>query len=58
MTLPYTQPQCSVSGFAIATPVLDLMGIVLSAMICGVVALGQLGGGSFSGRGVVPAHAC
>ena len=29
------------------------MGIVLSAVICGIVALGQITGGSYSGRGMV-----
>jgi hypothetical protein len=50
VTLPHTQPQRPVSGFAIATLV---MGIVLSAVICGIVALGQITGGSYSGRGMV-----
>ena len=50
MTLPHTQPQRPVSGFAIATLV---MGIVLPAVICGIVALGQIRGGSYSGRGMV-----
>lgn len=58
MILPYTQPQCPVSGFAIATLVLDIMGIVLSVVICGIVALGQIRAGSFSGRGMVLAHPC
>jgi hypothetical protein len=31
------------------------MGIVLPAVICGIVALGQIRGGSYSGRGVVMA---
>jgi hypothetical protein len=42
VTLPYTQPQRPVSGFAIATLVLGIMGIVLPAVICGIVALGQI----------------
>ena len=50
MTLPHTQPQRPVSGFATATLV---MGIVLPAVICGIVALGQIRGGSYSGRGMV-----
>jgi hypothetical protein len=50
VTLPHTQPQRPVSGFAIATLV---MGIVLPAVICGIVALGQIRGGSYSGRGMV-----
>ena len=50
MTLPHTQPQRPVSGFAIATLV---MGIVLPAVICGIVVLGQIRGGSYSGRGMV-----
>ena len=49
MTLPHAQPQRRVSGFAIATLVL---GIVLRALICGIVALGQIRGGSYSGRGM------
>ena len=53
MTLPHTQPQRPVSGFAIATLVLGIMGIVLPAVICGIVALGQIWGGSYSGRGMV-----
>ena len=53
MTLPYTQPQRPVSGFAIATLRLGIMGIVLPALICGIVALGQIRGGSYSGRGMV-----
>jgi hypothetical protein len=53
VTLPHTQPQRPVSGFAIATLVLGIMGIVLSAVICGIVALGQIMGGSYSGRGMV-----
>ena len=52
VTLPHTQPQRPVSGFAIATLV---MGIVLPAVICGIVALGQIRGGSHSGRGMVMA---
>jgi hypothetical protein len=51
--LPHTQPQRPVSGFAIATLVLPIMGIVLPAVICGIVALGQITGGSYSGRGMV-----
>ena len=35
MTLPHTQPQRPVSGFAIATLVLPIMAIVLPAMIAG-----------------------
>ena len=31
------------------------MGIVLPAVICGIVALGQIRGGSYSGRGMVMA---
>ncbi|MDT5318876.1 MAG: hypothetical protein QOD88_1398 [Mycobacterium sp.] len=31
------------------------MGIVLPAVICGIVALGQIRGGSYSGRGMVVA---
>ncbi|HET9564511.1 MAG TPA: DUF4190 domain-containing protein, partial [Mycobacterium sp.] len=50
VTLPHTQPQRPVSGSAIATLV---MGIVLPAVICGIVALGQIRGGSYSGRGMV-----
>ena len=53
MTLPYTQPQRPVRAFAIATLVLGIMGIVLPAVICGIVALGQIRGGSYSGRGMV-----
>ena len=53
VTLPHTQPQRPVSGFAIATLV---MGIVLPAVICGIVALGQIRGGSYSGRGLVMAR--
>ena len=53
MTLPHTQPQRPVSGFAIATLVLPIMGIVLPAVICGIVALGQITGVSYSGRGMV-----
>jgi hypothetical protein len=49
VTLPYTQPQRPVSGFTIATQVLGVMGIVLPAVICGIVALGQIRGGSYSG---------
>ena len=45
-TLPHTQPQRPVSGFAIATLVLGIMGIVLPAVICGIVALGQIRGGA------------
>ena len=48
MTLPYTQPQRPVSGFAIATLGLGIMGIVLP-VICGIVALGQITVGSYSG---------
>jgi len=55
VTLPYTQPQRPVSGFAIATLVLGIMGIVLPAVICGIVALGQIRGGIYSGRGMVMA---
>jgi hypothetical protein len=50
VTLPHTQPQRPVSGFAIATLVL---GIVLPAVICGIVALGQIRGGGYSGLGMV-----
>ena len=32
------------------------MGIVLPAVICGIVALGQIMGGSYSGRGMVMAR--
>jgi hypothetical protein len=53
VTLPHTQPQRPVSGFAIATLVLDIMGIVLPAVICGIVALGQIRGGGYSGLGMV-----
>jgi hypothetical protein len=53
VTLPNTQPQRPVSGFAIATLVLGVMGIVLPAVICGIVALGQIRDGSYSGRGMV-----
>lgn len=53
MTLPHTQPQRPVSGFATATLVLGIMGIVLPAVICGIVALGQIRGGSYSGGGMV-----
>jgi hypothetical protein len=56
VTLPYTQPQRPVSGFAIATLGLGIMGIVLPAVICGIVALGQIRGGSYSGRGTVMAR--
>ena len=49
MTLPYTQPQRPVSGFTITTLVLGIMGIVPPAVICGIVALGQISGGSYSG---------
>jgi len=55
VTLPYTQPQRPVSGFAIATLGLGIMGIVLP-VICGIVALGQIRGGSCSGRGMVMAR--
>jgi hypothetical protein len=51
--LAHTQPQRPVSGFAIATLVLGIIGIVLPAVICGIVALGQIRGGSYSGRGMV-----
>ena len=44
-----------VSGFAVATLVLGIMGIVIPAVICGIVALGQIRGGSYSGRGLVVA---
>jgi hypothetical protein len=53
VTLPHTQPQRPVSGFAIATLVLAIMGIVLPAVICGIVALGQITGVSYSERGMV-----
>jgi hypothetical protein len=53
VTLPHTQPPRPVSGFAIATLVLGIRGIVLPAGICGIVALGQIRGGSNSGRGMV-----
>lgn len=56
MTLPNTQPQRPVSGFAIATLVLGIMGIVLPAVICGIVALGQIRGGSYTGGGMVMAR--
>jgi len=56
VTLPYTQPQRPVSGFAIATLGLGIMGIVLPAVICGIVALGQIRGGSYSDRGMVMAR--
>ena len=56
MTLPYTQQRHPVSGFAIATLGLGIMGIVLPAVICGIVALGQIRGGSYSGRGMVMAR--
>jgi hypothetical protein len=56
VTLPYTQPQRPVSGFAIATLVLGITSIVLPAVICGIVALGQIRGGSYSGRGMVMAR--
>jgi hypothetical protein len=46
------QEQRPVSGFAIATLVLGICGIVLPAVICGIVALGQTRGGSHSGRGM------
>ena len=42
-----------VSGFAVATLVLGITGIVLPAVICGIVSLGQIRGGSHSGRGLV-----
>ena len=41
-----------VSGFAVATLVLGIVGIVLPAVICGIVALGQIRGGSHSGKGM------
>ena len=44
-----------VSGFAVATLVLGIAGIVLPAVICGIVALGQIRGGSHSGGGLVTA---
>ena len=44
-----------VSGFAVATLVLGIMGIVIPAVICGIVALGQIRGGCHSGRGLVVA---
>ena len=44
------------SGFATATLVLGIMGIVLPAVNCGIVALGQIRGGSYSGRGMVMAR--
>ena len=53
MTLTHIQPQRPVSGFAIATLVLGIMGIVLPDVICGIVTLGQIRGGSDSGRGMV-----
>ena len=52
----FTGPVCPVSGFATATLVLGIMGIVLPAVICGIVALGQIRGGSYSGRGMVMAR--
>jgi Domain of unknown function (DUF4190) len=52
VTPPETQPEKPVSGFAIATLVLGLMGIILPAVICGIVALGQIRGGSSSGKGM------
>ena len=55
VTLPYTQPQRPVSGFTIATQVLGVMGIVLPSVICGIVALGQIRGGIYIGRGMVMA---
>ena len=51
-TQPHTAPQRPVSGFAIATLVLGIVGIVLPAVICGIVALGQIRSGSHSGRGL------
>jgi Domain of unknown function (DUF4190) len=52
VTPPETQPEKPVSGFAIATLVLGLMGIILPAVMCGIVALGQIRGGSSSGKGM------
>jgi hypothetical protein len=50
--MPHTQPQRPVSGFASATLVPGIMGIVLPAVICGIVAPGQIRGGSYSGHGM------
>ena len=49
-----TDPEAErpVSGFAIATLVLGIVGIVLPAVICGIVALGQIHSGSHNGRGL------
>lgn len=52
MASPRVQPQRPVSGFAVAALVLGITGIVLPAVICGIVALGQIKGGSHSGKGM------
>jgi hypothetical protein len=49
---PPAPPQRPVSGFAVATLVLGICGIVLPAVICGIVALAETRGGSRSGRGM------
>ena len=55
MTVPSGERRVPVSGFAIATLVLGITGIVLPAVICGFVAIGQIRGGSRSGMGLVVA---
>jgi hypothetical protein len=52
MASPRVQPQRPVSGFAVAALVLGITGIVLPAVICGIVALVQIKGGSHSGTGI------
>jgi hypothetical protein len=50
-----TAPQRPVSGFAVATLVLGICGIVLPAVICGIVALGEIRAGARSGTRLVVA---
>ena len=52
MASPRVQPQRPVSGFAVAALVLGITGIVLPAVICGIVALGQIKGGSGKGMAI------
>jgi hypothetical protein len=52
VTPPAQRP---VSGFAVATLVLGITGIVLPAIICGIVAIGQLRAGTHSGKNLVVA---
>ena len=47
-----TQARRPVSGFAIATLLLSLTGLVVPAVVCGVVALGRIRCGTH--RGVLP----